>query len=222
MIEVAPRVWLLPGFPRFFVNAYLAEDVLIDAATRWDRGRIDTRLRNRPPSLVALTHCHPDHQGTAHWACARYGIPLACHEADADVMEGRTPVRPDRFLVRLAHRLASGPPRKVDQVLRGGEVIARFRVVPTPGHTPGHVCFFRESDGVLLAGDVLVHMNLITGEPGLYEPIRVGTVDRRLNQQSILKVRDLRPSLICFGHGPPLRDMKRLDRFIETRGFRDG
>ena len=219
MIEVAPRVWLLPGFPRFAVNVYLVEDVLIDAASRWDRGRIESNLRGRSLSLVALTHCHPDHQGSVAWACEHYGAGLACHEADADVMEGRAPMRPDNFFVRLADRLASGPPRRVDEVLYGGEVIAGFRVVPTPGHTPGHVCYFRESDRVLLAGDVLVHVNLLTGKPQLGEPIRVGTVDRQLNRQSILKVRDLEPSLICFGHGPPLDDMKQLDRFIAARGI---
>ena len=46
-------------------------------------------LRGHTPRLVALTHCHPDHQGAAKAVCDTFGIPLACHRADVPAMEGR-------------------------------------------------------------------------------------------------------------------------------------
>ena len=89
MRQVADGVWLLRGYPPDMFNVYLMEDVLVDAGTRWARGRILSQLRQRRLSLVALTHCHPDHQGAARALCRRFGIPLACHEADVPAMEGR-------------------------------------------------------------------------------------------------------------------------------------
>ena len=65
-------------------------------------------LRNYPIGMVALTHCHPDHQGLAKIVCEQRRIPLACHEADVPVMEGRAPMRPNNWIVRLGHRFLSG------------------------------------------------------------------------------------------------------------------
>src|SRR5262249_24551478 len=58
--QVVRGVWQLAGFPRDMFNVYLMEDVLVDAATRWAFTRILRQLGKRRPSLVALTHCHPD------------------------------------------------------------------------------------------------------------------------------------------------------------------
>src|SRR5438067_4428826 len=110
MHEVAPGVWQLRGLVPNFINSYLVGDVLIDAGTRWAAGRILRQLRGRPLSLVALTHVHPDHQGSAAEICARFRVPLACHEADVDVMEGRAPMVPRNWLVRFGDRLLTGPP----------------------------------------------------------------------------------------------------------------
>nr|WP_236601585.1 MBL fold metallo-hydrolase [Ktedonobacter sp. SOSP1-52] len=60
----AHHVWQLrTRFPDNFFNVYLVEDVLIDAASRWDASSLLKQLVNIPLSQVALTHCHPDHQG---------------------------------------------------------------------------------------------------------------------------------------------------------------
>ena len=89
MKRLADDLYQLRGFPPDGFNVYLAGDVLIDSGTRWDRPRVLRQLRGRPPRLVALTHCHPDHQGAARAVCERFGVPLACHEADAGSAEGR-------------------------------------------------------------------------------------------------------------------------------------
>jgi glyoxylase-like metal-dependent hydrolase (beta-lactamase superfamily II) len=215
MIEVAPGLWQLSGFPPQAVNVYLAGDVLIDTATRWGKWRLVRQLHGHRLSLVALTHCHPDHQGTASYLCRRFGIPLACHQADVPVMEGRAPMIPRSRIVRLGDWLLSGRPHRVDRVLHDGDEVAGFRVVHTPGHTPGHIIFFRESDRVAVAGDVLANLNFLTWRPGLRQPPGFFSVDPALNHDSILKLWKLRPSLICFGHGPPLRRMEVFDRFVQ-------
>jgi glyoxylase-like metal-dependent hydrolase (beta-lactamase superfamily II) len=86
---MAPGVWRLGEFPRPLINVYLAEDVLIDAGRRWDARRIANQIDGIELSMVALTHVHPDHQGCAKRICDEREIPLACHEADVDAMEGR-------------------------------------------------------------------------------------------------------------------------------------
>ncbi len=44
--------------------------------------------------------------------------------------------------------------------------------IVAPGHTPGHLAFWRESDRALVLGDVLFNMNLMTLRPGLRRPFR--------------------------------------------------
>jgi glyoxylase-like metal-dependent hydrolase (beta-lactamase superfamily II) len=217
MTEVAPGVWQLDGFPPHILNVYLVGDVLIDAATRWARRRILRQLRGRAVSLVALTHCHPDHQGTAHLVCERFGVPLACHEADADVMEGQAPMAPANLIVRLGHRVLSGPPHPVAHRLRDGDRVAGFRVVHAPGHTPGHVMYHRADDGVVLAGDVLTSMYLPFGL-GLREPPTFFSTDPEQNRRSVRRLLELRPRVACFGHGPPLRNLAPLEALVRSWG----
>ena len=218
MHEVAPGVWQLRGILPNLVNVYLAGDVLIDGGTRWDSGRLLRQLRGRPLALVALTHCHPDHQGSVAEVCRRKGVPLACHEADAPALEGRAPMLPRNSAVRLSTRLCAGPPHPVAIRWRGGESVAGFRVLHAPGHTPGHVVFFRDADRVAIVGDVLRNLNYLTGRPLLDEPPHFFSADPVENRRSIRLVLELRPTLMCFGHGPPLRDLALLERLVARLG----
>jgi hydroxyacylglutathione hydrolase len=215
--EIAPGIWRLRGFPPDAINVYLVGDVLIDAATRWARRRILGQLQGRPLSLLALTHCHPDHQGVARLVCETHGVQLACHAADVDSMEGRAPVQraaPNHPLNRLIARYWEGPPHRVGRRLEEGDEVAGMRVVHAPGHTPGSVIFFRESDRVAIAGDVLNGMDVATGIRGLREPKGLFTLDPEENRRSIRKLAALEPQIVCFGHGPPLRDPAKLKRFV--------
>jgi glyoxylase-like metal-dependent hydrolase (beta-lactamase superfamily II) len=218
MQPITKGVWLLSGFPRAGFNVYLVEDVLIDAATRWAQRRVLAQLRDRPVRLVALTHCHPDHQGTARAVCAHFGAPLACHEADVPAVEGTGAMLPNNWLVRLGVRVWAGPPHPVQRVLRAGDEVAGFRVIHTPGHTPGHILFFRDADRVAIAGDLLANVRFPTGLPGLQEPPSFFSADPVQNRRSIRILAALQPAVVCFGHGKPLRDLTLLEKFADRLG----
>jgi glyoxylase-like metal-dependent hydrolase (beta-lactamase superfamily II) len=216
---LAAGVWRLKQFPAPSVNVYLAEDVLIDAGTRWDRGRIFAEIEGREISLLALTHVHPDHQGVAKDVCEARAIPLACHADDVDAMEGRRPVQeaaPTNPFNRLIKRIWQGPPHKVARVLTEGDEVAGFRVVHAPGHARGEVIFFREPDRVAICGDVVRNMSYATGLPGVKEPPDIFTYDPAENRRSIRKLAELNPSLILPGHGPAVSDIAAFERFVTS------
>jgi hydroxyacylglutathione hydrolase len=217
MKSLTAGVWRLKQFPSPSVNVYLAEDVLIDAGTRWDRRRIFAEIEGRELSMLALTHAHPDHQGVAKDVCEAHGIPLACHADDVDAMEGRRPLQeaaPDNPFNRIIRRFWEGPPHEVDRVLNEGDEVAGFRVIHAPGHARGEVIFFRDSDRVAICGDVVRNMSYATGRPLLAEPPDIFTADPAENRRSIRKLADLGPSLILPGHGPAIVDIGGFERFV--------
>jgi glyoxylase-like metal-dependent hydrolase (beta-lactamase superfamily II) len=84
----------------------------------------------------------------------------------------------------------------------GDELTAGFTVLDVPGHSPGHVAYWRASDGVLIAGDVFFNMHLLTTAPGLRQPPSPLSVDPALNRASERKLAALQPTVVGFGHGP--------------------
>ena len=221
MRSLAPGVWQLRGLPPNAINVYVLEDVLIDAGTRWALRRIRRQTRSLPLTAHALTHAHPDHQGASHAICTERGIPLWCGAGDVEAMERRGGIarsQPPGRVNHLQDLFWTGPPHPVARALREGDVVAGFEVLEVPGHSRGHIAFWRESDGVLVAGDVLNNMDVRTGRPGLREPLAVFTPDPARNRESIRRLAALRPELTLFGHGAPLRDWRKLERFVENLG----
>ena len=219
MRELADGVWKLRGFPPNAVNVYVLGDVLVDAGTRWATRRVRRQTASLPLAAHALTHAHPDHQGASHAICTERDLPLWCGEGDAEAMENQGVIaqhQPPGVVNRLQERFWTGPPHPVARRLREGDEVAGFTVLEVPGHSPGHVAFWRESDRVLVAGDVLNNMDVRTGVPGLREPLAVFTPDPARNRESIRRLAALRPELMLFGHGAPLRDWRKLERFVEN------
>ena len=218
MKELAEGVHLLRGFPPNAINVYVIGDVLLDAATRQGEKRIMRQIAGLSLSAHALTHAHPDHQGSSHAICTRLGLPLWCGQADVPAMEtpgGIANSQIPGILNRLQQRYWTGPPHPVARALIEGDEVAGFTVLDSPGHSVGHVAYWRERDRVLILGDVLNNMNVMTGVPGLNEPPRVYSADPARNRVSARRLAALRPRLTCFGHGAPLRDAGRLADFIE-------
>lgn len=129
-------------------------------------GNIQGEIRNltdKPVTAVA-THVHWDHIG-GHWYFPRF----YAHQAELPWLTGQFPqpleaVRqfvthrcdlPEGYDVS-AYRLFQGTPEKV---LAGGEILdlggRRVAVLHTPGHSPGHMCFWEESRGYLFTGDLV-------------------------------------------------------------------
>jgi hydroxyacylglutathione hydrolase len=220
MKELADDLYQLRGFPPNGINVYLMGDVLIDAATRYGHRRIFRELYGRDVAAHALTHAHADHEGSSNRVCETLAIPMWCGERDVAVAESGDFVanmaRPPGFLFGLFVKLARGPGHPVARALKEGDEVAGFKVLETPGHTPGHVSFWRESDRALICGDVLFNMNIYTGVPGLREPIRIATPDPATNRDSARRLAELEPALVCFGHGPPLRDTRKFVDFVST------
>jgi hydroxyacylglutathione hydrolase len=216
MKQLAEDVYMLRGFPPNAINVYVIGDVLIDAATRQAERRIMRQIDGHEINAHALTHVHPDHQGASHAICTRLDIPLWCGQDDVPAMEVPGSVAaPDApwIITRYQTRFWIGPPHPVARALHEGDEVAGFQVLETPGHTRGHVSFWREQDRVLILGDVLNDMNLLTAVPGLHEPPDFFTPDPAANRQSIKRLAALEPSLVLFGHGPPLRDPRKLADF---------
>jgi glyoxylase-like metal-dependent hydrolase (beta-lactamase superfamily II) len=216
--ELASGVQQLRGRPSNAINVYLVGDVLIDAATRQAERRIMRQISGRRLSAHALTHAHPDHQGSSHAICERLGIPLWCGQGDVPAMEtpgGISNSQAPGWLNWFQRTFWTGPPHPVARALVEGDEVAGFTVLESPGHSRGQVAYWRESDRVLILGDVLNGMNLLTGKPGLQEPPEIFTPDPVRNRASARRLAALRPNLTCFGHGPPLRDPGKLTDFVD-------
>jgi hydroxyacylglutathione hydrolase len=194
----------------------LAGDLLIDAGTSSDRKRILRQLAGRTVTAHALTHAHPDHFGSSHAVCEALKIPLWCGERDAAVVEGERLAPGKGRLARLLSKLPPPQPHPVHRRLNEGDEVAGFTVLDVPGHSPGHVAYWRERGGTLICGDVLFNLSLPTLRPGLREPYAALTPDPARNRDSARRLAQLRPQLILFGHGPPLRDGDRFVSFVES------
>ncbi len=218
MKKLADDVEQLSGFPPNAVNVYLAGGVLFDSGVKPRTALTLRQLQGRSVAVHALTHGHGDHQGASARVCQTLQIPLACgaREADAIAAGVISPLCPPNLVAQFAARWMAGPACPVTRRLVEGDEIHGFRVIDVPGHSPGHVAYWRESDRTLILGDVLTNMQLPTMIPGLHEPPRVFTVDPAQNRRSARRLVELgiEPALVCFGHGPPLRDPARFKKFI--------
>jgi hydroxyacylglutathione hydrolase len=219
-LEVAPGVLRIPLFGTATINAYLVGDVLIDAGIRGSTARLEAALAPHKTRAHALTHVHSDHQGASHFICQKRNIPLWVHHKEAPMMEqGDIALRhnaPDNVVTQLQRRFWAGPAHNVARGLQAGDDINGFEVLETPGHAQGHISYWRESDRVLIIGDVLTNMNIVSQKAGLHEPLSIFTLNAARNRQNIHFLAALEPKLVLFGHGKPLRDPEALLRFAAT------
>ena len=221
MKQLADGVWHVQCVPgvRWAVNAYLVGDVLIDAGGRGAAKRVLRQLDGHEVSAHALTHNHHDHSGASHAVCEKLGIPYWCPERDVAGAENPKAIlddMPDTFMTHLFWRTFHGPGHEVDRALKEGDEVAGFKLIEAPGHSPGQVAYWRESDKVLVIGDVLANMDQITLIPGLHEPSPMLTIDPARNRESARKLAGLEPELVLFGHGGPAQDPKKFVDFVEA------
>lgn len=217
MKNIAQDVYQIPLFPRNAINCYLIEDTLIDAGIRSSSGIILQAIKNKTITKHALTHAHADHQGSSKIICETLNIPLWCSELEKPAAENGNVIfeypNPNHIISKFQKKFWAGKGHPVSQTLKEGDNIAGFTVIETPGHSSGHLSFFREKDGVLIVGDVLTNMNLLTTIVGLHEPPNLFTTNQELNRESIKKLALLKPKILCFGHGPVLVNNGEFEKF---------
>jgi hydroxyacylglutathione hydrolase len=209
MRELADGVWHLSGFPPNNINVYVLGDVLIDSGLGIDRGRIMRQIADRRITANALTHAHFDHYGSSHAICQQLGIPLWCGAADVEAVEK------GKMVAKGGRMVPAAKAHPVARALKEGDEVAGFKVLDTPGHSPGHVSYWRESDRVLVCGDVMWGYNPFLLSGGIREPYPLVSPDPKLNRDSARRLASLEPSLVCFGHGPPVRDTAKFVTAVE-------
>jgi len=182
------------------------------------------------PGAVLVTHGHPDHIGSAVGLAADWDVPILAPAKEMPFIDG-TSLYPEPLVDWLSGVL---PRRAMEALVRGsdlGDAVRPFRpadgapslpewvCVPTPGHTPGHVAFFRPGDRTLIAGDAVLTMawssrlggggagwlwDLVRRRPRLSGPPTLVTCDWRAAAASVATLADLAPWVLATGHGPPL------------------
>lgn len=207
-MQLTRGVYLVPGLT--LGNACLVtqpEIVLFDCGLPGDGPAIlrflgELGLSPGDLGTIALTHADPGHAGSAPWLRRNSGARILASEAEARVAAGQR-AGFGRALWAFGLGLAGrGPePFAVDAVLAPGDVVAGFTVLATPGHTPGHVSFFRDADGVLLAGDAV----RVAGTD-LLAPAFWNSQSEVRSRVSLAHLADLPVHLLVAGHGAPYRE----------------
>jgi hydroxyacylglutathione hydrolase len=210
--RLADDVFRIPLKPRAGLNVYLLGDVLVDAGTERSAARLLRALKGRAVAAHAITHAHADHAGGSRRVADALGVPVWAGARDVPFLEAGQ-VEPGARLVRAL--LGSFPAVKPARRLHDGDQIGSgFVAVDVPGHTSGHMAFWREADRTLAVGDVVFNMHPATTRPGLREPPRMFSVDAAGNRGALRRLAALEPGLVLFGHGPPLSDPASLRAFV--------
>ena len=201
-----------------YSRAYLFEDTdgltLVD--TLWDE---DAHMIlkylwtiGRSPSditRIAMTHAHRSHLGGLAMLKALSGATVHSHAAEAPIIEGRQsaakiPLRPlkpyELVPFRVASQLKLQPhvPCEVDCHLDEGSTVGSLKVLHLPGHTPGNLAFSWDDDRVLAVADIIMMWpSFRAGWPGFNQ-------DEADFRKSLERVVDLKPEVVCTGHGDPI------------------
>jgi deazaflavin-dependent oxidoreductase (nitroreductase family) len=253
--EIAPGVVCVGPWGRTQTTVHLVQGangwVLVDAGWAGDAGRIGAAVQDvlgleNDPEAIVLTHAHPDHSGAARELAGRWSCPVYLHPDELPIVSGdfaamRALAAPlDRWVIvpmmrvmgrrRRQELLAAGSLAGMARTLTPGELVPAlpdWQVLRTPGHTPGHLAFFRPSDRVLICGDALVNLRvngvwgLLRGEQGLSCPPWYTTWNRPLAATTIRGLAALEPAVLGSGHGPPLtgpQTASRIHRFADGLG----
>jgi glyoxylase-like metal-dependent hydrolase (beta-lactamase superfamily II) len=167
----------------------------------------------RPPSAITqivLTHCHPDHAGSAAALQRRTGAQLWAHHADAEVVRGHVPMVRSQPSPGLSYKILYwlfiknvSPEIETTEIhneISDAQVLpisGGLRAIHTPGHSAGHLAFVLERDGgLLIAGDACSNMASLDYSI-VYDDFAAG-------QRSLAKLTAVPCQTICFGHGKPL------------------
>ena len=215
--RIADGVWVLRGgFPIKLMNVYLIADggqvTVFDAGIEAMGPALGSACaRFGGAATLVLGHADADHRGAA----PALGAPVVCHPAELEAARSDSPLRDYWDLQKLAAyarpalarllRSWDGGPVAVDGTVQEGDDVAGFRVVDLPGHAPGLIGLFRESDRLALVSDCFYTIDVQTGRKG---PVRVPhpafDADVEQTRASMRKLAELEPACAWGGHGDPV------------------
>lgn len=186
-------------------------------------------------SQIVATHIHPDHYGLSGKIKQLSGAKVMLHRLETSLVDNRY-INMETLLKRLAEWLhVNGVPDETlpklqtaslravefvspatpDVILSGGEIISagafNFKVLWTPGHTPGHICLYEPNRKLLFSGDHV--LPTITPNIGRHPQSGDNPLGDYINSLKALKPLDV--DLVLPGHEEPFRGLqKRIDEII--------
>lgn len=195
IVQISEHVWRCSMWLVIPVGVWIVEDeeglTLVDAGIPFMAGGLLKQIERlgKPLKQIVLTHGHSDHVGSLKRILAKHPVPVYVHESEIGYMEGREPY-PRRKKAEASVEPGIVQPLKMQSTITG------LKPYATPGHSPGHVAYYHEQDGVLLAGD------LFTSKRGqLNRPMPMFTADMKQAIQSGAIVGQLKPSIVSVCHG---------------------
>jgi glyoxylase-like metal-dependent hydrolase (beta-lactamase superfamily II) len=214
--RIAEGVWLVRGGIPKTMNVYLIEDE--GGVTLFDCGVSDMTAplaaagaRLGGIKRIVLGHADADHRGAA----PGLGVPVYCHAADRGAAESpehyrdywdRAQLDPrGRTVLRRLLATWDGGPVQIAGTLADGDAVAGFKVVHLPGHAPGLIALFRESDRLALVSDALYTLDPQSGrrQPA-HVPHPAFNQDTEQARTSIRKLAALEPAVVWAGHADPV------------------
>jgi glyoxylase-like metal-dependent hydrolase (beta-lactamase superfamily II) len=195
-----------------FINCYLVRETdgytLIDTALPGCEGFILAAAISAglPIRRILLTHAHPDHVGSVDGLVAKLGdLEIAASERSVPLMRlpPDTSLRPGEPNKPLTN--TPGFNARVTRVLAEGDSYGSLRVIETPGHLSGHLCFLDQRDGTLYAGDAVLcvgGLRVAGHAPWYLSATNTFTWDKKLALASAQKLLDYDISRFATGHGP--------------------
>jgi glyoxylase-like metal-dependent hydrolase (beta-lactamase superfamily II) len=176
---------------------------------------------NNPPSAIILTHGHFDHVGSIVGLLGKWPVPVYAHELEFPFLNGEESYpEPDPTVEGgMLAKISFIYPNKPIDISVALKPLPNDKTVPfmggwewihTPGHTPGHVSFFRKKDRLMIAGDAFVTVRadsfyrVLMQKPEINGPPSYLTTDWPAAKASVRKLAALDPETVITGHGPAM------------------